>query len=756
MATVQQLETALLKAHRAGDTRSAQAIADEIKRVRGQEQPTRAKSFGEGVLSGFETVVAAPGNWLTSGLAALGDPQAQRAIAGRNKGNLAKEARLADVKRAHPNWFTGGELVGETVATAPFLSGAGSLIEGAGGALARVAPRVGGAVAKVGRATATGGIGSGRTAAQTAKLTLAQRAGDLAARSAGGAIAGAGGAALTDQDVSTGAMVGGALPGAAALTGKIGGRIVDMFRSDKVRAAQMFREALGTDLEAARAAFANMAPDDQRMARQILIDEKIEPDTFMALGADVERLKPTDVRLKLEAEDAARNAALAEAAGGGTATETRAAVETGRKNVSAEMTPQREAALGQANVAGAIVPDAERLAAAIRQRADEMTASGFVPRMRGLAERSSEQAQIMGDNPALFPDMENIQRTRGIAGAADTRADDYMQQQIALRTRASALEDAASQLAAEGMAPLKVAPIVQQIRIMANQPGTRASKLQRNALTSIADHLEGLANRDGVINAKDLYQVRKTELNDTISSLLSGQQPSSGVKEAASGLLGQIKPMIDDAIEKAGGAGWKDYLAKSATGYQQVAQQELAGHAAGLARAKNPDEFLALMGGERPKAVEAIMGLGQYDINALSADPARYLALKNAENQFLGRNRMGELAQSGAVAANKLMASETPKKLQAATRVAMAASPSGRNIAQGTEQFVSEFMKPKIGEKLAEGFMGGKSANELLNAYPSSLLSDEYLSRLSPMQRNALAQMLRGYAMPSNNPNAGY
>jgi hypothetical protein len=95
------------------------------------------------------------------------------------------------VKRESPNTFTGGKIVGEIVATAPIAGAAGAGIKAVGGKLATRAPAVGRSLQRVGRAVQTGGLGTGRTAAQTAALSKGARAAQLAERMAGGAISGA-------------------------------------------------------------------------------------------------------------------------------------------------------------------------------------------------------------------------------------------------------------------------------------------------------------------------------------------------------------------------------------------------------------------------------------------------------------------------------------------------------------------------------------------------------------------------------------
>jgi hypothetical protein len=370
-----------------------------------------------------------------------------------------------------------------------------------------------------------------------------------------------------------------------------------------VKAGQIIREALGKDVEAAKRAFASLSPDDQRLAQQVLLDAGVEPSKFFGVGKIVAEQIDPDTPARILAQQAAeREARLAALSGGETATAQRAASNVERRAVNEATGPTRDAALARANIAGETVPAAEMLANAARQQADEITASGFVPRMRGLEERAGEQAAIMGDTPAIFPDMGLIQQTRGIAGAAGQRADDAIAAQIGLRDTARDMEDVVADLAAEGMQPLRVTPIVQQLRSMAAQPGTRADELQRGALTGLADKLQGLADANGVIDARDLYQIRKTGLNDIVDTLLSGRQPGSGTKERTASLLTSAREMIDNAVEGAGGVGWKDYLTRTRQGFETVNRQDLTAKGAQLAK-ENPDEFIALMGGERPKIV---------------------------------------------------------------------------------------------------------------------------------------------------------
>jgi hypothetical protein len=599
-------------------------------------------------------------------------------------------------------------------------------------------PVAGNALANVARAASSGGIG----------VQAPTRLGRVALRTTGGGTAGAATAALMGQDVSEGALFGAGLPVVGSVLKQLGGRAIDLTRMPAVKAGKIIRDALGKDVDAARAAFAQLSPDDQRLAQQVLLDAKIEPSKFFGVGKIVAEQIDPDTPARILAQQAAeREARLAALSGGDTATAQRAASEAERRAVNVATGPARDAALGRANIAGETVPAAEALATAARQRADEITASGVVPRMRGLEERAGEQAAIMGDNPAIFPDMELIQQTRGISGAAGQRADDAIAAQIGLRDTARDMEDVVADLAAEGMTPLRVGPIVQQLRSMAAQPGTRADELQKGALTKLADKLQNEADVNGVIDARDLYQIRKTGLNDIVDTLLSGRQPGSGTKERTASLLTGIRPMIDDAIEGAGGRGWKDYLVRTRQGFETVNRQDLTAKGAQLAK-ESPDEFIALMGGQRPKIVEDIMGTGQFDIAGMAlADPRRYNAMRMTADELQSLNRMAELEGRGATAGGNLLTKQQPSYLSRGVRgMASVVSPQAAYGAQGANQVQRAILSPKVQQELAKAFESGPNMMAAMNQSPTAVrMSEEVQRQLNPASRNAIAQILNLY-----------
>lgn len=762
MPTIKQLETALINADRAGDGEAARALAAEIRRVRAQgakpaPQPAakpsgRLGAFGAGIAEAVPRVIMSGIELFDKAGRAIGiidekTPRASLTPAQKE----AYDRQFAGARQVAPNFFTAGQITGEIAATAPVVAAGGAGLSRLGGGVVRVAPRAGRAaptvakagrvVQRVGKAVQTGGIGAGRTSAQSATASRGARIGALTERMAGGAISGGASAALAGQDVETGAAFGAGLPIVASVLKRVGGFAGDITKLPRQKAAEIIRKALGDKTDEARAAFAQLSPDDKRLAEQVLIESGVEPDAFFGIGKVVQEQTvsgATPMREALEAQAQTRTARLAKAARGGTATERRAAVEEARRSVSETTGPLREEALGTVKETNRIVTDAEALAAAARQRAAEQ--SGRARRFTLGAERGETALGQMDDLGDPFA-AEAINRQRGRVGALTQRGEQAAQQAIGLRQTAQDMDNIVAELAAQGREPLLAAPLSNALRQQANAEGVRTSSARR-ALLKLASQIDTAADQNGMLNPYDLYTLRK-EASDIIEKYVaSSVQPSTGSKKRAAGLVINFKNMVDDAL----GDDFKDYLAQHRTGMEAVNRQELASTAAQLAQ-ESPNEFVALMRGERPKIVEDVMGrgAGQYDIAGMApADPQRYLALKQSADELATLNRMAELRASGTGPAGKIMVTATPTRMSRglSTLAGIPYTPLGF-AARGGEQVERAFMAPRVERELAQAFLSGPAMGELLNTFPMKSRISEQVSTLSPMARNVLAQYLR-------------
>jgi hypothetical protein len=220
MATLDQLEFALVNADKAGDTEAARTLAAEITRMRQPEQPSTLDAIKQGAGNLAAGAVRGAGS-IGATLLAPVDAAAramgvQNDFIGRDDRREQMDAGLQSLG-ADPNsgLFKTGKIGAEIAGTA-----------GAGGALAKplqalAASRYGAGIEPVlegvARGLQTGGFRVGELAGTGA--------GALTRLGTGAAVGGAAAGLVNPEDAGTGALIGGALPGAAQLAGKAGAGI---------------------------------------------------------------------------------------------------------------------------------------------------------------------------------------------------------------------------------------------------------------------------------------------------------------------------------------------------------------------------------------------------------------------------------------------------------------------------------------------------------------------------------------------------
>ena len=124
----------------------------------------------------------------------------------------------------------------------------------------------------------------------------------------------------------------------------------------------------------------------------------------------------------------------------------------------------------------------------------------------------------------------------------------------------------ADSLAAHGLRPLESKSIINSIDSAMNVPGKRASKVVQQTLGELKTRLDDLST-DGVLDAHDLYTIRK-EIGNSIKAY--SKESQNWDKNLTAGLERNIQKAIDDAVEKSGGARWRQYLTKYSEGAQKI------------------------------------------------------------------------------------------------------------------------------------------------------------------------------------------
>lgn len=238
MATLEQLQSALVKADAAGDADAARAFAGEIRRMRSPvqgapEQPPKDE-FGAqlkreiytsapfALARGAKDIVDTGAEFLAKGydkLTGADSPTLSTLITGEKKGEGARVSAMNEAgKKDFADNTTGSyvapvaRVVGNALATAPAVSALGA---GAGAA----------GLTRLGNSITSGGMSIGKT---TGNRLL-----DLVTRTAGGAVTGGVSAGLVNpDDAGLGAVLGGALPGVTSAIGAAGRGIGSLLRPD--------------------------------------------------------------------------------------------------------------------------------------------------------------------------------------------------------------------------------------------------------------------------------------------------------------------------------------------------------------------------------------------------------------------------------------------------------------------------------------------------------------------------------------------
>lgn len=182
--------------------------------------------------------------------------------------------------------------------------------------------------------------------------------------------------------------------------------------------------------------------------------------------------------------------------------------------------------------------------------------------------------------------------------------------------------------------------------------GTRMNDLQSNALAHVRQKLADAKEMNGgIVDAYDLYEIRKTAIDFSIQKLLPGD-PSAQAKQAAK-LLGEVRPLIDQAIEDAGGAGWRKYLDTFSQHMNRIERKEMGATLLGQLK-DSPEQFVKTARGDNPDAVRSVfdnefsiqraMGEQMPEVSRVAGEVSRDAALR--ENAKKGAHALGETINS--------------------------------------------------------------------------------------------------------------
>jgi hypothetical protein len=503
---------------------------------------------------------------------------------------------------------------------------------------------------------------------------------------------------------------------AGPLIAKGVGKLADLRQIPKNKAADIARNALGPDLpEVLNALKAGQGKG--MSAAQASAD--INSPTFQAL---VDRATARDPRflsaLEKSQGDVSLNA-LSKLAGGKTAADVRATTEGAKEAARSITNPMRESALNRANL-GKEVARLEGLSADLGEQAAAKVQE--VRRLMELGDIAAANARlglIKRDLPVgLSKYTYSGELAEKAFGEWSNKAADAS---LDLGQGARFAEQAAGALRSVGIKPLESKSLVSTLRTASSNPEFAGNDVLLGAMRNVSDDVAKWTDGGGIIDARALDAIRKNSVNAAIQQLRPGMDATSQ-RNLAAGVLSRVKPVIDDAIEAAGGAGYRDYLKQHAQMSQKIAEKQLTGEALRLWKQPNKDAFVRLVQNESPEAVEKILGPGKYNI-AVELAENTLAPLENEAAKIIRNANIKSQVEGGQTALKELL-------LQNMNKFRL---PSYLSAVASTTNKALNILETKIGTK---------TMNTLTKALQTPEGAAQLLETLPAAERNRVLQLI--------------
>lgn len=466
------------------------------------------------------------------------------------------------------------------------------------------------------------------------------------------------------QNVALGATLEGATPAVLRGISKAAGAVMDIGKGSSLKAGQIAREAL----ESGSVSSVDLAKQQLRAAPRELTAAQATADMnaplWQALNQRVAAQKGAidDFTNKLISQADNDIANLNRLSGGQTQTGAIEAQQASKRALTQATQPVRETELRAANIAGRIEPT-----------------------LRADIDRFAEGAAAK---------VEDVRRFTAAGERAAARFKNY----------------ALQSLDAYGLRPLEAKPVSDSIRNAAMNPEYAGNRELTLALNRIAKSVDDWTGNGGVIDAFALDSIRKNAVNSVTNQIFKGADPKAQSKVTAQ-VMAQIRPAIVDAIENAGGTGYRQYLDDYAKGMQGINRQRMGAELQRLYK-EQPDEFVALVRGDRPKIVEKILGYKNINLADEMGDDAMRV-LDDAAKTISSTKIAAAQASAGQEALRQLLEEN----------VSMMRFPSLISAKFSVTNKAIDILERKVGKRvmnnLVEGLRNGQSAVELLDTLPA-------------------------------------
>jgi hypothetical protein len=325
--------------------------------------------------------------------------------------------------------------------------------------------------------------------------------------------------------------------------------------------------------------------------------------------------------------------------------------------------PIRETSLANANIAGVKGP---QLAERIAERGTQATEAAANVRRLGKAGEIAERVGI--EQPRLgggAPPVPGLPRTPSqysygteLSKLAERKTGNAAEVSLQKGSERRFAQMQADSLAEHGYFPLESNSVVGQIKRIQNIPGNKTNTTLQKAMGEINDLIASATDRNGIIDSRELYTIRKSEAGNVINKF--AQENKNWDQRYTAGLLKDVQKIIDKAIVDAGAPDWPKYLSTYGEMSKPINRME-TGQAvkdalvSSLGTAERPTVFANLV---KKAGEETSVGTGKPRMADLTPQEASVVEAVKAE---LARNsQYNKMASEGSKEATRRITTEIP------------------------------------------------------------------------------------------------
>jgi len=301
-----------------------------------------------------------------------------------------------------------------------------------------------------------------------------------------------------------------------------------------------------------------------------------------------------------------------------------------------------------------------------RQLPGARISAGEVAAPAGSAELAAIQRIAARQDPSGYQDMAKASNEARLAAIRSFGGD--IGKATADRT---AVTDPLKRQAMEAAGIVGVSPsrMFNRMRGLGSQKEIRTIDVVQKSLAEVRDKIQAFTNKDGFIDPRDLYGIRK-QLGNIIKKHAGETQNWDA--RLNSGLQRKVQSYMDDAISAAGGKTWKDYLRTYADKSKRIDQIKISEFLEGKLSPALSDfgatgnqrmEVFAGAVREAPSTIKRSLGTSRYDDLADVLTPRQVETVRNVAKDLARRGEYETLAKIGTERAKQIIGDLEPNRL---------------------------------------------------------------------------------------------